>query len=70
MLEYFGWKPVVKSVAMAGFESKAVVNIGRLELGLVVRAASKFSLAEGWIVREDLLARKLLNKYSLFNNQK
>jgi hypothetical protein len=60
----------VKSVARTGFESKAVVNIGKLELGLVACVASRLSLAEGWIVREDLLACKLLNKYSLFNNQK
>lgn len=70
VLEYFGWKPVVKSVARVGFDSKAVVNIGKSELGLSVCVASELPLEEGWIVREDLLACKLLNKYSLFNNQK
>jgi hypothetical protein len=69
-LVYFGWKPTVKSVARAGVESKAVVNIGKLEFGLVVWVASKLSFGEGWIVREDLLACKLLNKYNLFSNQK
>ena len=52
----------MKSVARTGFESSAVVNIGKLELGLLACPASKLSFAEGWIVREDLLACKLLNK--------
>ena len=70
VLECVGWKPTVKSVARAGFESKAVVNMGRSEPSFTVWVASKLSLEEGWVVREDLLACKLLNKYNLFSNQK
>jgi hypothetical protein len=47
VLEYVGWKPAVKSVARTGFESKAVVNIGRSGPSFTVLVASKLSLEEG-----------------------